>query len=484
MADWRRDDRELLARILVAEAGNQGPVGMTAAGNVIMNRANLPGYGDGVRGVIMKPGQFSPMNSVTGYAGGEQGQNIDAISPSETAYMVADSLLSGTAGDITGGATHFYNPEISNPSWAQGVGSTRIGDHVFLQADAGRSTTQNRGATAMRQPTMTQGQPAPAMQGQTAPMPQEQQPGFLRGLLSDPDFFDRLAIGFGGLTLNPNQALMQMSADRIAGRAQTRQDTAATNRTVEYLRSQGRDDLADAVASGSLGARDAAAILFQEPKTQDPYSSVGKLQADLAAGRISQDQYEVAIQGMAQQGFSIRTNPDGSVEMVQGAGGLPKALTEGQSKDATYATRAEGSLPVLDQYDVALANVGDRALDVDPTGVVRGRMQSTEYQLAKQAGDEFLQAILRKDTGAAITVGEQQLYGVTYLPQPGDSPELIAQKRQARRRALEALKAGMPPSAIVAQERALEQSGSGAATPTPPDTAQMSDDELLEVYGG
>ena len=278
MADWRSDDRELLARILTAEAGNQGPIGMTAAGNVIMNRANTPGYGDGVRGVIMKPGQFSPMNSVTGYARGEQGQNIDALRPTETAYMVADSLLQGTAGDITGGATHFFNPDISNPSWAQGKDFTRIGDHVFGQADAGRGTTQNTGATAMRPTTMTQGQPAP--------MPQEQQqPGGLRGLLSDPDFYDRLAIGLGGLTMNPNQQLMQMSADRIAGRAQTRQDTAATNRTVEYLRSQGRDDLADAVASGSLGGRDAAAILFQ-PKDPTKGVSVGERIVNPITGEV------------------------------------------------------------------------------------------------------------------------------------------------------------------------------------------------------
>jgi hypothetical protein len=256
MVDWRSDDRELLARILTAEAGNQGPIGMIAAGNVIMNRANTTGYGDGVRGVIMKPGQFSPMNSVTGYARGEQGQNIDALRPTETAYMVADSLLQGTAGDITGGATHFFNPDISNPSWAQGKDFTRIGDHVFGRADAGRDTTQNTRATAMRPTTMTQVLPAP--------MPQEQQPSGLRGLLSDPDFYDRLAIGLGGLTMNPNQQLMQMSADRIAGRRQERQDTAATNRTVEYLRSQGRDDLADAVASGSLSGKDAAAMLFNK----------------------------------------------------------------------------------------------------------------------------------------------------------------------------------------------------------------------------
>jgi hypothetical protein len=140
MADWRQDDRELLARTLMAEAGNQGPTGMLAAGNVIFNRAQTKGYGEGIRGVIMKPGQFSPLNSVTGYAGGEQGVDMDALRPSDTAYTVADALLSGAAGDITGGATHFYNPDISNPGWAEGKETTRIGEHLFLRADAGRSS--------------------------------------------------------------------------------------------------------------------------------------------------------------------------------------------------------------------------------------------------------------------------------------------------------------------------------------------------------
>jgi hypothetical protein len=135
MADWRSDDRELMARALMAEAGNQGPTGMLATGNVILNRVSSGKYGEGIRGVILKPGQFSPFNSVTKYLRGEQGQDIDAIQPTPTAYMVADSLLAGDAGDITGGATHFYNPDISNPSWAEGKEATRIGDHLFLKAD-------------------------------------------------------------------------------------------------------------------------------------------------------------------------------------------------------------------------------------------------------------------------------------------------------------------------------------------------------------
>jgi len=140
-------------------------------------------------------------------------------------------------------------------------------------------------------------------------------------------------------------------------------------------------------------------------------------------------------------------------------GGPARPLTEAQSKDTVYSARAEGALPVLDQYEDTLTSRTDAAMGAVPYGLGR-EFQNEEFQLAQQAGDEFLQAILRKDTGAAITEQEQVLYGRTYLPAPGDSEALIKQKRQARRRALEAIKVGLPPSAIVAQELALRKSGS------------------------
>lgn len=151
-------DREILARTLMAEAGNQGPVGMLAAGSVIMNRMRSGGYGQGLQGVILKPGQFSPWNSVTGYAGGEQGQDMAAIRPTKMAYDIADQLLSGQYEDPTGGATHFYNPDLSNPKWGARSGGqwTRIGEHLFGQADAGRGSAapmaSTQGSTTM---TMT-----------------------------------------------------------------------------------------------------------------------------------------------------------------------------------------------------------------------------------------------------------------------------------------------------------------------------------------
>ena len=97
-----------------------------------------------------------------------------------------------------------------------------------------------------------------------------------------------------------------------------------------------------------------------------------------------------------------------------------------------------------------------------------GGMQTDEYQVAKTAGDEFLQAILRKDTGAAITTQEQALYGETYLPRPGDSPARLQYKQEARKRAVEALKGGMSPAQIIAQEKALEKAGGVVAPSSQP----------------
>lgn len=138
------NDRELLARLLQAEAGSEGPLGMLAVGSVIRNRANARGYGDTIRDVMMKPGQFSPLNSITGYAGGEQGVDFDRIKASDTAYAVADMILSGKYDDPTGGATHFYNPDISTPSWGRESGGNwmTLGRHIFGKADAGRDNYQ------------------------------------------------------------------------------------------------------------------------------------------------------------------------------------------------------------------------------------------------------------------------------------------------------------------------------------------------------
>jgi len=323
------------------------------------------------------------------------------------------------------------------------------------------------GNNMARQPQPVTGTPTMSTKGRAAPQAEEEKvPFFQRPGVGNA--LDSLAIALQGMTIDPNQGLMQLSANRIAGRREQAQTEQQQNRTADWLESQGMTAAAEGVRSGAIGARDALALA--RGQQQDPYSSIGKLQSDLAAGLISQEQYEIALQSMAPSNTSIEVGPDGQLRFVQGPGAQAKPFTEGQSKDNVYVTRAQGALEVLDPVADELVSAASRAANVDPTGFIRSRIQSPEFQVAQQAGNEFLQAILRKDTGAAITEQEQQLYGQTYLPQPGDSPQVLTEKKAARRRALDAIRAGMSPAQLIAVERGLsqEQSSNGGGQANAP----------------
>ncbi len=353
----------------------------------------------------------------------------------------------------------------------------------------------------------------------------EQKPAGLFGFLQNPDARARLAVALEGMTLNPNIGYMTMLNQGVQDRRETKRTTDLQNKTAAWLRQRGRDDLAAAVEAGALSGSDAANIAMQPapqpepvrgveingklvnpitgqvigdfatPATPDPVKGVeidgrlvnpitGELIADYStqepafrratpdeakqygatAGQFGPDGRFYPID--VPQGMTIESDGAGGFRMVQGAGvGLDaKPFTEAQSKDIVFATRAQGALEVLDPIASELTNRASRAAEYDPTGLLRGAVQSDQFQIAKNAGDEFLQALLRKDSGAAITPSEQALYGVTYLPQPGDNQALIEAKKAARARAVEAIKAGMAPSQIIAQEKAL--GGGATAIPT------------------
>ena len=129
------DDVTMLALTLEAEAGNQGFEGMLDVGSVVMNRLQDDRYGNTLSEVIMQPGQFSAWNSVTGYAGGEQGQNM-ARQPSKESVAAAKKIIQGEYEDRTGGATHYYAiiPGVSDkPKWSN-ENFKQIGDHYFGNA--------------------------------------------------------------------------------------------------------------------------------------------------------------------------------------------------------------------------------------------------------------------------------------------------------------------------------------------------------------
>ena len=280
--------RDLLAKTLQAEAGNQGYNGMVAVGSVIMNR--LAG-GNDLGKVILKPGHFSAWNSTTGYAGGEQGQDMD-FTPSARAYEAADALLSGNYEDPTGGATHYYNPDLADPSWgASGGGDWQaIGQHVFGKANKAVSKpipnngamTESLeakifgGASAMDgQPTGRNMQQPSAIQMQK--MQQQQGSGGLLGFLRDP----RTRETFASLDRSGLLGGIQQRASADVERQQQGEDR---NRTADWLASQPNGGLfAEAIRAGMPAAQ--AYEAYRKSLTGD-YVVVGKTLVDRKTGKV------------------------------------------------------------------------------------------------------------------------------------------------------------------------------------------------------
>lgn len=114
--------------------------------------------------------------------------------------------------------------------------------------------------------------------------------------------------------------------------------------------------------------------------------------------------------------------------------GMPHVLqdslgfTDGEQNASAFANRmtgAEAALTQLEQDGVAPANIW-----------ARGGF-SPEARRYRQAMGEWIAAQLRKDTGAAVTPQEFEMYGRIYFPVPGDTPEQMEQKRQSRARAFQ-----------------------------------------------
>lgn len=162
-------------------------------------------------------------------------------------------------------------------------------------------------------------------------------------------------------------------------------------------------------------------------------------------------------QGDLPKGYRWKADGSGA-EPIPGVSlpGTQMRLTEQQSKDLVYLQRGESASANLDQNEKALTSLQDTAADYLPGG---NYLTSEKYQVAAQAGREFLAAVLRKDTGAAITKQEMEIYGKMYLPQPGDSESVLKQKRAARRVALDAIKNGLG-----AAQAALPQAPEGPQT--------------------
>jgi hypothetical protein len=95
-------------------------------------------------------------------------------------------------------------------------------------------------------------------------------------------------------------------------------------------------------------------------------------------------------------------------------------------------------------------------------------------QAYSQAARQFVNSVLRRESGAAISQSEFDSARKQYLPMPGDTDQVKAQKRAARADVLTQFERGAGPAA---QRRPATPSGGGG------DAASKAAD-LLKKYGG
>jgi N-acetylmuramoyl-L-alanine amidase len=113
-------ERDLLARLVRAEAEGEVYAGKVAVAVVVLNRVDSPDFPDTVTDVIYQKGQFSPVSN------GEINRPADAES-----FRAVDEALSLDRSKGAG-SLFFYNPKTSSSKWLESRPTTLvIGNHVF-----------------------------------------------------------------------------------------------------------------------------------------------------------------------------------------------------------------------------------------------------------------------------------------------------------------------------------------------------------------
>lgn len=121
-----------IAEAVYFEARNQPLYGQYGVAHVIRNRVDHNGFPDSFCAVVTQPSQFSYRNDGAPLAA--VGRNPDEMLALEWAMKIALHAVDDSLGsDFTYGATHFYNPDLAQPSWSR-FGDTvgKLGDHKFI----------------------------------------------------------------------------------------------------------------------------------------------------------------------------------------------------------------------------------------------------------------------------------------------------------------------------------------------------------------
>lgn len=109
----------------------------------------------------------------------------------------------------------------------------------------------------------------------------------------------------------------------------------------------------------------------------------------------------------------------------------PVQPSDAEFKAAGFAARIADANATLQQYEGVGADWKSLFFSQDDPRIAN-LLKSEERQKFEQATRNFVNAVLRRESGAVISEQEFDNAAKQYFPQPGDGPETIAQKRRNR----------------------------------------------------
>jgi hypothetical protein len=161
-------------------------------------------------------------------------------------------------------------------------------------------------------------------------------------------------------------------------------------------------------------------------------------------------------------GSAVEVMPDGTVRINP----EKMKLTDGQKKSMLFSGRMQQAQDVINSVERAGTSIYDSIVNNIP--LAGNYLTSPEYKVYSQAKRNFINAILRDESGAAIGQSEFDAAEQQYFPQAGDTDAVIEQKRQNRELAIRLMSAaaGMGGSYAKQQLDEMYKQTTGKDVPT------------------
>ena len=146
-ADNQTEQILCLAKNIYHEARGEENEGKIAVSNVVINRVNSKNFPNDICSVVYQRNQITfidkilkifPIPALCQFSWTCDLKPNDSFydyKSWESSQKIAKAVFEGLYNDITGGATHYFNPDkVSKPAWAKELQKTKVvGEHHFYK---------------------------------------------------------------------------------------------------------------------------------------------------------------------------------------------------------------------------------------------------------------------------------------------------------------------------------------------------------------